>query len=49
MDGISKVETIFLEQVVENNAIICSVVSSTTRPNLVYLGTKDGRLKIVDI
>lgn len=28
--------------------MICSVVSSATRPNLVYLGTKDGRLKIVD-
>jgi|688.fasta_scaffold215075_1 hypothetical protein len=29
--------------------MICSVVSSATRPNLVYIGTKDGTLKIVDI
>lgn len=48
LDGMNRVETIFLEQVVENNAMICSVVASALRSNLVYLGTKDGRLKIVD-
>jgi hypothetical protein len=29
--------------------MICSVVASAIKPNLIYLGTKDGKLKIVDI
>lgn len=49
MDGLSKVETIFLQQVVESNTMLCSVVTSAVQPNIIYIGTKDGRLKIVDI
>lgn len=29
--------------------MICSVVASAVRPHLLYIGTKDGRLKVVDI
>ncbi len=29
--------------------MICSLVSSGVRENIVYIGTKDGRVKIVDI
>ena len=29
--------------------MICSMVSSAVKSNIIYIGTKDGRLKIVDI
>jgi hypothetical protein len=29
--------------------MICSLVCSAVRSNIVYIGTKDGRVKIVDI
>ena len=29
--------------------MICSLVSSAIKENIVYIGTKDGRVKIVDI
>ena len=28
---------------------MCSVVSSAVKSNIVYIGSKDGRIKIVDI
>lgn len=29
--------------------MICSLVSSATQNNIIYIGSKDGRVKIVDI
>lgn len=29
--------------------MICSMVSSATKKNILYIGSKDGRVKIVDI
>lgn len=43
------VETIFLEQVIENNVMICSLINSPLHKNIIYIGTKDGKLKIIDI
>lgn len=42
-------ETLFLEQIIENNTMLCSLVASPTSPNIIYVGTKDGKIKIVDI
>ena len=45
----NKVDTLFLEQIIENNTMICSVVCSPANKNIAYVGTKDGKIKIVDI
>ena len=42
-------ETLFLEQIIENNTMVCSLVPSPTTPSLIYIGTKDGKIKLVDI
>ena len=43
------VETMFLEQVIENNVMVCSLVNSPYHKNIIYIGTKDGKLKMIDI
>ena len=39
----------FLEREIQNNTMICSIVSSVLNPDLVFLGTKDGKVKLINI
>lgn len=39
----------FLEQIVENGSMICSMVGSPLQNNLIYIGTKDGKIKLINI
>lgn len=43
------IETMFLERIIQNNTMICSLVASSLRPELVLLGAKDGKVKVIDI
>jgi WD40 repeat protein len=43
------VETIFLERIIENNTLISAIVASVVTPELVYLGAKDGKIKLINI
>jgi WD40 repeat protein len=43
------VETMFLERIIQNNTMVCSLVASALRPELVLLGAKDGKVKVIDI
>lgn len=50
MRGASRqVETMFLEREIQNNTMICSIVASMLNPELVFLGTKDGKIKLINI
>ena len=40
---------IFLERVIENNTMICSLLASVTQPDLVILGAKDGKVKLINL
>jgi WD40 repeat protein len=44
-----QVETIFIEREIQNNTMICSIVASVLNPDLVFLGTKDGKVKLINI
>lgn len=44
-----QVETMFLEREIQNNTMICSIVTSVLNPDLVFLGTKDGKVKLINI
>ncbi len=43
------VETLFLERIIQNNTMICSLLSSTLQPDVVLLGAKDGKIKLINI
>jgi WD40 repeat protein len=43
------VETMFIERIIQNNTMICSLTASVLRPELVLLGAKDGKVKVIDI
>jgi hypothetical protein len=43
------VETLFLERIIQNNTMICSIVASVLQPDLVLLGAKDGKVKLINI
>jgi hypothetical protein len=43
------VETLFLERIIQNNTMICSLVASVLQPDLVLLGAKDGKVKLINI
>ncbi len=43
------VETMFIERIIQNNTMICSLTASVLRPELVVLGAKDGKVKVIDI
>jgi hypothetical protein len=43
------VETMFLERIIQNNTMVCSLVASVLRPEIVLLGAKDGKVKVIDI
>lgn len=43
------VETVFLERIIQNNTMICSLAASALCPDLVLLGAKDGKLKLINI
>jgi WD40 repeat protein len=45
----SLVETMFLERIIQNNTMICSFVGSVLQDNLMYIGTKDGKIKLINI
>lgn len=50
MRGASRqVETMFLEREIQNNTMICSIITSMINPDLVFLGTKDGKVKLINI
>ena len=42
-------DTFFLERIIENNTMICSMVGSETKSDHVYIGTKDGKVKIINV
>ena len=44
-----QVDTMFLEREIQNNTMICSIVCSVINPELVFLGTKDGKVKLINI
>lgn len=44
-----QVDTMFLEREIQNNTMICSLVASALNPELVFLGTKDGKVKLINI
>ena len=44
-----QVETMFLEREIQNNTMICSLVASVLNPDLLFLGTKDGKVKLINI
>ena len=39
----------FLEREIQNNTMICSITASVLNPDLVFLGTKDGKIKLINI
>jgi WD40 repeat protein len=42
------VETMFLERIIQNNTTICSLIASTIKPDIVLLGAKDGKIKLIN-
>ena len=44
-----KVETLFLERKIQNDVLICSMVASALQNDLVVLGTKDGKIKMINV
>ncbi len=44
-----QVETMFLEREIQNNTMICSIVASLIHPDYVFLGTKDVKIKLINI
>ena len=44
-----KVETLFLERKIQNNTLICSIAVSSMLDELVIIGTKDGKIKLINI
>lgn len=43
------VETMFLERIIQNNTMICSFVGSSLQDSIMYIGTKDGKIKLINI
>ena len=41
--------SIFLERIIENNTMVCSLLASVTQPDLVILGAKDGKVKLINL
>ena len=39
----------FMEREIQNNTMICSIVASIVQADLVFLGTKDGKIKLLNI
>ena len=44
-----KVETMFLERKIQNNALICSIIASDLLDDFVVIGTHDRKIKMVNI
>lgn len=44
-----KVETLFLERKIQNDVLICSMVASASQNDLVVIGTKDGKIKMINV
>lgn len=44
-----EVDTMFVEREIQNDTMICSIVASVINPDLVFLGTKDGKVKLINI
>ena len=42
-------DTFFLERIIENNTMIFSIVESEIKSDVLYMGTKDGKIKIINI
>lgn len=43
------VETMFLERIIQNNTMITSLTASVMQPDVVLLGAKDGKIKLINI
>lgn len=43
------VETMFLERIIQNSSTITSLEASTLKDDLIFIGTKDGNLKLINI
>jgi hypothetical protein len=39
----------FLERIIQNNTMICSLTASVIQPDVVLLGAKDGKIKLINI
>ena len=48
-NGNRYVETMFMERIIQNSTMICSLVPSMIMPNILFLGAKDGKLKLINI
>lgn len=44
-----KVDTLFLERKIQNDVLICSIVASASQNDLVVIGTKDGKIKMINV
>ena len=44
-----RVDSLFLERKIQNNVLICSIAASTMVDELVVIGTKDGKIKMINI
>lgn len=44
-----KVDTLFLERKIQNNVLICSMVPSAWQNDLIVIGTKDGKIKMINV
>lgn len=44
-----KVDTLFLERKIQNNVLICSMIPSAWQNDLVVIGTKDGKIKMINV
>ena len=43
------IEAMFLSKVIQNNTMICSFVGSMVQDHIMYIGTKDGKIKLINI
>ncbi len=39
----------FLERIIQNNTMICSLVASILQEDLIFIGAKDGKIKLINI
>lgn len=45
----SYIETMFMERTIRNSTMICSIVASMLNPDVLFIGGKDGMIKLINI
>ena len=48
-NGNRYVETMFMERIIQNSTMICSLIPSIIQPNILFMGAKDGKIKLINI